>query len=564
MQALVCFAVVLGAASVGAAASAALACSVCECGEPPAPCGPSNEECGPPFPGSAPRFHPRDTSCAMNDPNFPFFYDGVYHLMYQKHAAEPHANGDGRGPVIGHVVSADLVHWAHLPVALWNSAISDTVAVFTGSATLVDGVPVLIYPGICDPTVWAPCAGHNINLAAAIPANLTDPLLVSWVKRAPIVNSSQRDPTTAWRTAGGEWRFTNYDGDVFASADFSAWRVAGHLFPAGECPDVYPLPPLCAGEGCAGPPPAPLGGLPTHVHKLSTGGQDFYWLGNLSDGPPGGPGVWAPAPGLPPRGQALDGSAVAAAGGRPHTGPLYASKSFWDAPAARRVTWGWVSGGAGSAQTARVTTAHAGLGQLLFSPLPELAALRQQPPLFSASVPLRVAPGAPVWLAAGWPLGAGNASELQATFALPPSGAPARWGVAVNAGDAGGGGAWGVGLAVDFDPSSRGCNLSVAWPGGGAPVPLAILPGDAALEVRVFVDGAFFEVYVAGGRRALTHALPPANMSATAGAFLWATAGEVDAANVSVWAMGSIWVSAEEVLRQREALRGGRLSMVSM
>ena len=260
---------------------------------------------------------------SRQDPNFPLYWDGLYHLFYQKHAAEPHANNDGKGPVIGHVISADMVHWAHLPVALWNDAAFDSVAIFTGSASVVDGTPTMVYPGICDPAVWAACAGHNINLAIAVPANASDPLLASWVKPpySPIVNVSQRDPTTAWQTAAGEWRLTNYDGTVYASADFRAWRDAGPLFPAGECPDVYPLPPPCVGlPGCAGPPPPALLGPPTHVHKLSTGGQDYYWLGNLTDGAPGTPGGWAPSPGLSPRGQAVDGSAVAAAGSRPRTG----------------------------------------------------------------------------------------------------------------------------------------------------------------------------------------------------------------------------------------------------
>lgn len=69
-----------------------------------APCGPGNEQCGPLFDVSSPQFHVRDSSCAENDPNFPFYdpLHGMYHLFYQNHLCEP-MHGLGQGPVIGHV-----------------------------------------------------------------------------------------------------------------------------------------------------------------------------------------------------------------------------------------------------------------------------------------------------------------------------------------------------------------------------------------------------------------------------------------------------------------------------
>ena len=55
-----------------------------------------------------------------------------------------------QGPVQGHAVSSDLVHWAHLPVALWNDEPYNSVAVYTGSAAVVNGSVRLVYPGVCD------------------------------------------------------------------------------------------------------------------------------------------------------------------------------------------------------------------------------------------------------------------------------------------------------------------------------------------------------------------------------------------------------------------------------
>ena len=42
------------------------------------------------------------------------------------------------------------------------------------------------------------------------PPIAADPLLQNWSKPAdnPVVFGSTRDPSTAWRTAAGEWRFT--------------------------------------------------------------------------------------------------------------------------------------------------------------------------------------------------------------------------------------------------------------------------------------------------------------------------------------------------------------------
>ena len=41
-----------------------------------------------------------------------------------------------------------MVHWTHLPVALWNDRWWDYTAVFSGSATIVDGEIIIMYPGI--------------------------------------------------------------------------------------------------------------------------------------------------------------------------------------------------------------------------------------------------------------------------------------------------------------------------------------------------------------------------------------------------------------------------------
>ncbi len=88
---------------------------------------------------------PRSISrCRINDPNGLMQYKGMYHVFYQYN---PY--GSVWGPMHwGHAVSPDLVHWAHLPVALRPGDAWDRDGCWSGSALLGDdGVPRLLYTG---------------------------------------------------------------------------------------------------------------------------------------------------------------------------------------------------------------------------------------------------------------------------------------------------------------------------------------------------------------------------------------------------------------------------------
>ena len=216
--------------------------------------------------------------------------------MYQDHLCTPPC----RGPTIGHVVSRDFVHWAHLPVALWNDKPYDRESIYTGSASVIrqpDGTsrPFLVYPGKCNnagfPNDTANGARDGCitgaNYAQAVPADPTDPFYTAWTKdRArgidiaanPIINGTGDDPSTAWLTKYGEYRFIGNAGaygqvasksrhgavsPIFAATNFTgAWHLVGDTtLPAGECPSLFPLPQLYPGTTAGGDE------LPTHVHK---------------------------------------------------------------------------------------------------------------------------------------------------------------------------------------------------------------------------------------------------------------------------------------------------------
>jgi beta-fructofuranosidase len=265
-----------------------------------APCGPGNEQCGPEF-LNAPQYHIRGKSCGLNDPNAPF-YDkthGIYHLFYQNHVAEPMGPN---GVTWAHVVSRDLVHWARLPVALWNDKPYDRVAIYTGSATMVNGVITLMYPGLCTSGEWPPCK-TGYNLVTAVPASSsTDPLLQNWTKLGAVYNNSDKDPSTAWKTPAGEWRVVtggndeDHDPMVMGSMDFHTWYEIGVQpgWDGGDCPSFFPLPRPTPGS--ESPAYNSRGHSevkqPTHVHMVGGG---WMSLGQYTAGAPKTNGTWLPA-----------------------------------------------------------------------------------------------------------------------------------------------------------------------------------------------------------------------------------------------------------------------------
>ena len=139
--------------------------------------------------------------------------------MYQDHLAEPETisgvpdqGASMTGPGWGHWVrvttkskvlagrvmgcfcaqaSRDFVHWTQLPVAIWNDKWWDAAAVYSGSATIVNGAPVIVYPGLYAKPAPKRGAervrsGHdtrNHAYAVAVPLDLSDPFLTNWCAR---------------------------------------------------------------------------------------------------------------------------------------------------------------------------------------------------------------------------------------------------------------------------------------------------------------------------------------------------------------------------------------------
>eukprot|EP00051_Salpingoeca_urceolata_P019770 m.291794 g.291794 ORF g.291794 m.291794 type:complete len:365 (+) comp19480_c0_seq2:2017-3111(+) len=195
-------------------------------------------------------FHPQPKKNWLNDPNGPMYFNDRYHLFFQY-------NPDG--PKWGdmhwyHMVSKDLVHWDHLPVALAPDQPYDCGGIFSGSATIFHNVttgkdiPILTYSVACGKAI--------VN---AYPADVSDINLTTWTKPGfnpvinvpPSVSGGFRDPTTAWQGTDKVWRLLVGCGDgegtcEYKSKDYVNWTYVGAFHSHGsgmwECPDFYQIP----------------------------------------------------------------------------------------------------------------------------------------------------------------------------------------------------------------------------------------------------------------------------------------------------------------------------------
>mmetsp|Transcript_4924 Transcript_4924/g.16476 ORF Transcript_4924/g.16476 Transcript_4924/m.16476 type:complete len:548 (+) Transcript_4924:27-1670(+) len=507
------------------------------------PCSPSNQFCAKPF-VNAPTYHLMDQhGCAENDPNGPVFdpVHGVFHHFYQIHLAAP----PGHGPDYGHFVSKDFVSWAAMPVAIWNGLDAsawppratpyDNQAIYTGSAAVVEGAGpggegpgiVQIYPGLCNKADWPACETGTL-LAQAVPADYaSDPLLANWTKPSynPIMENTQRDPSTPWQTPSGEWRLRTFNSMVYGSAS-SKDLLAGKWYEIGksddfrqcECPSVYPLPAATPGTEAAYEE-ARRAGMPDTVHKTSCGG-DWWQLGSYDPGAPRSVGSFKPTPGWED----------VFAQKRIDQGNFYASKDNEYPTLAggkRRINWGWATVPPASAQTLpREVTFNAEARALQQYPIEEIAGLRAAAAFDRRGVAVRGSVGL------GVPAGVARQAELLVSFSLPSE--SATFGVRIGGSSSGDG----IGCSVNY--TAGAANASVAC--GGVRDSLPLLARETSVELRVFADWTFVEAYFQRGRVAITAkaAFSPDTVASL-------TSNVTVAADVSLFPMKSIWVDPDKV-----------------
>lgn len=204
-----------------------------------------------------PLFHFTPPAHWMNDPNGMVYYEGEYHLFYQFYP-----DSTVWGPMHwGHAVSPDMVHWEHLPIALYPDSLG---LIFSGSA-VVD---------------WNNTSGFGQNGKPPLVAIFTQHLMEdekagrndfqyqsiaysndrgrTWTKYQgnPVIPNTEnihdfRDPKVIWHEPTHQWIMVFAAKDVvkfWSSPDLKKWT---HLNDFGkewgahggvwECPDFFPI-----------------------------------------------------------------------------------------------------------------------------------------------------------------------------------------------------------------------------------------------------------------------------------------------------------------------------------
>lgn len=302
------------------------------------------------------------------------------------------------------------------------------MSVYDGSATVINGVPVIIVAGL------TPNSTSKFCHARATPADLTDPNLVDWIwDTEPLYCGNTTAglkpfdaPTSAWQTSLGQWQYQDGLGGVYVSDDGAQWRHAvGGNFLHGMVCDFFPLPRVC--DDCAvdshgASAASPMQQKPTHVHEaanvysfvmLTEAGRDE--AGNVTIVEDGGASI-------------IPASSLGVAPYCAH-GSFGFPKSFYDPVKKRRLQYGWVQGSGFQGEEdatfyglslknnvqslIREVTYDPRFGMLNFFPVAELALLRK-PPVAQISTPTAVPPNGIMPLTSGL-----NQSEIRVTFAVP-------------------------------------------------------------------------------------------------------------------------------------------------
>jgi fructan beta-fructosidase len=201
-----------------------------------------------------PGFHFSPPSHWMNDPNGLVYYEGEYHLFYQHH---PH--GSKWGPMHwGHAVSADLIHWEHMPIALFPD---EHGAIFSGccvvdwnnSSGLFEGphglVAIFTHADTCPKTgqprqrqslAYSSDKGRTWHKYNGNPVLAEDDLI------------DFRDPKVFWHPQSERWVMVIVAGDhvrFYGSKNLREWSLTGEFGKeegshdgVWECPDLFALP----------------------------------------------------------------------------------------------------------------------------------------------------------------------------------------------------------------------------------------------------------------------------------------------------------------------------------
>ncbi len=456
-----------------------------------------------------PLFHFTPPINWMNDPNGLVWHDGEYHLYYQHN---PYGKAWGHMSW-GHAVSADLLHWQHLPVALLESP-KQGYTIFSGSAVVDarntsgfgrEGIApvVAIYTADYHP-------GHaleDVHIAYSLDRGRT----FTEYTRNPVLrvnNPKFGDPKVFWHAPTECWIMAAIHGaeqgwlDLYASPNLKDWAFlsafhAPQSVPGmWECPDLFPL---------LAPDGSQRWALKVNTVLPNQGGSvTRYFVGEFD-------------------GRAFHGDPLTPQMVYPDGDPIYAEVTYNDDPQGRRILVGWIR------QTPRDERSWTGMQSI------------------PREVSLREIGGQ--WRICQWPV-----AEMQTLRRVhhTVSRANLTGAAPVLTGGQAGSGAWEI--AAQFDPGTASeCGVEIhlarnatARAGYSAAtgevfvdaperprLAMSLRHTSGPVEMRVFVDRGVLEVFAGEGQATVSALLEPETACVGLGAF--ALDGAARMATLELW-----------------------------
>ncbi|HOK66537.1 MAG TPA: glycoside hydrolase family 32 protein [Anaerohalosphaeraceae bacterium] len=437
-----------------------------------------------------PAYHFSAPAQWMNDINGVLHYKGFYHIFYQ---FNPYSDQWGTMHW-GHARSRDLVHWEHLPIALWPSREKGEEHVFSGCLTLnAANQPIIFYTSIGHPLPeqWAALGSEDLLVWEKYAGN---PIL-KMDNHGGLSIEEWRDPFVfrahgkTYLVLGG--RLPAGEGSPAAAFlyearqdDLLTWAYRGILFRhpdpklhSIECPNFFPLDgrfvllisPYGPVEYFVGDFDAKQGTFRAHRRGLADYGEDFYGTNVLIDR----------------RG--------------------------------RRILLGWLrgfqntKGWNGCMSLPRILTLT-DKGELLQTPAPELKSLRgplwqrKQILLENQRIPLDI-----------------RGKQLEIKMKIAPAGA-GECGLIVRCKQDGTGG-----LAI----TRQADRLTV----GGREVPL---PDNEPVELHLFLDNSVVEIFINNGRQCISRVLAPCPEQDSDYVCLFSNNGQAYFKSIRIWKLNSI------------------------
>ena len=273
-----------------------------------------------------PGYHYSQNSGTSSDPNGLVYFDGEYHLFHQDRGRWAHA------------VSADLMHWKQLPIALPRMAAGES---WSGSAVVDASDSSGLFDGGSGLIAYYTSFNHDAwNGNQSIRAAYSKDKGRTWqtIQADPVVENPGgpdggwdfRDPKVTWDAASSKWVMVVAAGDhirFYSSTDLIHWTFSstfgyGDWVRGGvwECPDFFEMPV----EGQPGVKRWVLW-WSTGAVRATNGSAAQYVTG-----------TWNGAAFTP---DTTASQVLQADHGRDY----YAAMSFFGAPDSRRIMLGWMS-----------------------------------------------------------------------------------------------------------------------------------------------------------------------------------------------------------------------------